>query len=201
MKLQIINKNKIYKAEVFKIQKQREKFIDVDEGGNELKKDFIPSKTIFKDSKGNIVQSVYKLVNNQPRRKLKRTKEITNYKLVDVKKVAELIIESYYFVDCEPLKEWLFKEKKAIETVLTFGNGFRISQAYITIYKQHLLLILGFGNIDNEINKLLENYTTQETANKRNDSDGSNIERVDESELLEMYSEKTKLKKKVKALI
>lgn len=192
--LNVILNNKLYKAKITRIYKERKNFENVDKEGNEVETEYKRAEVKYFIKKNGrrkeiVKEDVYKLINNVPRRKLKKTKEINNLILVEPDKLKEMIIEDYYLMDCESLRKYLIKEKKIIETAYSNGNGFKIYNTYITPYKNWLIMVLGFGKLDEEIENILEDYMPKEEADKRNDSDGSGIERVNEEELLSVYQD------------
>jgi hypothetical protein len=177
----------IYQARINRIQKEREDFPNCDEEGN-----IIEAEKRTREYKP--PRDIYKLVNGQPRRKLKRTSEIDIYELVDSNDMKNLIVETYYLVDCEKLKKDLIKKKKIIKTFFTHGNGYKIYEAYITPYKNFLIMVLGFGRIEEQICELLQDYIPQHERDKIMDSD--KVKRTTEKEMVELYIQGIKPTKK-----
>jgi len=176
-----------YRARINKIEKARKSFPYCDEKGNILKMKIEGrGRKRYFDEQGNECFDVFNLVNGQPRRKLEKTKYIdyTEEDLVDLSEMRGMIIEQYYLVDCEPLRDELIQKGKVLKCIFTNGNGFKLYNSFICPYKNWLVMVLGWGNLDEEINNLLKDYMTQE---QRNEAYESSVKRVNEEELLKAY--------------
>lgn len=194
-KLDIYMDKTLFDCRIAHIQKERFNFKDVDEEGNEVFKTFKPMEVRYyknEAKKEEISKSdVYKLVDGKVRNKLKRTKEIKNFKLVNPEEAKDLIIEQYYLVDCEALREYLIKKNKIISCIYSFGNGFKIYECYITPYKtNYLIMVLGFGRITEQIKELTANQLTEEQ--KRRIEEDSNVKRAETEMMLAVYNHKSR---------
>lgn len=181
-----------YKARINKIEKEREKFENCDLKGKPITAQFKRSPKKYLNEAGKEVFSgdVYKLVNGKARRKLKRTSEIESYEEINPNEVKDLIIECYYLIDCEKLRKDLLKKRRVIKTFFTHGNGFKIYEAYIVPFRKWLIMVLGFGSIEEQIRELLLDYIPQEKRAKIEDAD--DVERTNEKELLAIYQKRAK---------
>ena len=99
----------------------------------------------------------YKLINGKPYAKLSKTKEVTNYKEVDINEVEDLLQERVYLVDCDELLNDLKNSGKALKFGFTNGNGFKVYKAYLypsKIYKDYLFMSLGTTQISELIREI-----------------------------------------------
>ncbi|MHA1383246.1 MAG: hypothetical protein ACTSR3_05775 [Candidatus Helarchaeota archaeon] len=178
-----------FQAKYTKLEKKREKFVDCDENGNILNKEFIPSKTIYRNKSGNEVLrgEVYKLIDGKARRKLKKTKFIPfeEKNFVSIQELPNLIIEQYYLVDCIGLRQEIVKRKKLYKAVFTSGNGFKLYECYFVPFKKYLLMVLGWGRITEQIKELLGDYVSLTEKERAYEDE---VERVSEEELLKIYA-------------
>ena len=102
--------------------------------------------------------------------------------MVDPLEASGLIVEQYYLVDCLELQQHLQFEDKAMKTIYTNGNGFKAYESYILNYKDHLIMMIGYGHIDQQIEELSANRIPLHQRAKILDTE---VERVDEAELFE----------------
>jgi len=105
------------------------------------------SKAIYENNKGEQVskEQVLRLINNKPLGKLSKTKEVKNYKEVDLKQKDDLIIEKSYLVCCDGLLNELETTGKALVFAYTSGNGYKVYKAFLypsKLYKGFLLMDL-----------------------------------------------------------
>jgi len=185
-----------FKCRINKVEKEREKFVDCDEEGNlirckcdrRIKKYFCGEREIDK-------YEVFKLVNGKPRRKLQRTKEVEegDFEYVNPDELKDMIIETYYVIDCDKLRSEILKKQKIIKFLFTNGNGFKVYESFILPYKKYLIMVLCWGKLDIQIHELLGNYTT---LTEKENAYESNVNRSSESEIFDMYSEKIEVKVK-----
>ena len=107
-------------------------------------------KGYFLNSNGEKVDSAFRLINNKPYAKLQKTKEVTNYKEVDIKEVEDLLQERVYLIENDNLLEELKATGKALKFGFTNGNGFKVYKAYIypsKLYSGYLFMSLGTTQI------------------------------------------------------
>lgn len=127
----------------------------------------IENEYSYCDSKGNILKRVsgkfekgyfinektdekhdtaFRLINNKPFAKLKKTTETDNYKEVELKEIDDLIVEKECIVFCDELLEELKESGKALKFGFTFGNGFKVYKCYAypsKLYKGFLFMAFG----------------------------------------------------------
>jgi len=103
--------------------------------------------------------SAFRLINNNAYAKLQKTKEVLNYKEVDVEEVEDLLVEKQYLIECDSLLRELNASGKALKFGFTNGNGFKVYKAYISpskIYKGYLFMLLGTTQISSIITSIDE---------------------------------------------
>ena len=108
---------------------------------------------------GEQIGTAFKLINGKPYAKLQKTKEVTNYKEVDINEVEDLLQERVYLIDCPTLLEELKTTEKALKFGFTNGNGFKVYKAYVypsKIYKGYLFMCLGTTQISELIMEIDE---------------------------------------------
>jgi len=184
--LTILTDNRVFEGRITAIKKDRAMFQSCDEDGNILEEE-IP-KNINHERTALLQQYKYKLINGKAKAKLKRTKVINSLKLVDLNEVTTMIIESYFYLDNEDLRQYLLEKGKAIYTHFTAGNGFKVYEAYITPYKNWLIMICGFGRLDEVILDKIADRIPSHEMKKILDTQ---VERVSEAELFEAVEIKT----------
>lgn len=116
-------------------------------------------KGYFVDSEGNKIDTAYRLINNKPYAKLTKTKEVNNYKEVELNEVEDLLQERVYLVESDSLLRELSESGKALKFGFTNGNGFKVYKAYIypsKIYKGYLFMSLGTTQISELITEIDE---------------------------------------------
>lgn len=124
----------------------------VDKDGKELTEEVISKReSVWKDKEGRIIEEKFKLVNGRVMNKFKLTKEIPKERVKEVDKTEayDLITENIYLVDCEPLREKLQDEDKALKFHFSNGNGYKIYIAYVTTFKEELVMYLGIDTLTN----------------------------------------------------
>ncbi len=133
----------------------------------------------------------FKLVNEQPRAKFKRTKEINPQDIiyVDEKYAHDLITETLYFVDSPTLLKEIDEEhfKQALYIRLfTFGNGYKYYQGFIYFDDNFGCLIcrMGLGSIKKKIAEIKGDVVSIKQQEKIMDDEG--VPRVSENDMLEM---------------
>lgn len=108
---------------------------------------------------GERTETAFKLINGKPYAKLSKTKEVSNYKEVDVSEVDDLLTERVYLVECDTLLQELTDSNKALKFGFTNGNGFKYYLAYICpskLYKGYLMMYLGTTQISELIREIDE---------------------------------------------
>ena len=124
----------------------------VDKDGNELIEEVTGKReSVWKDGKGSIVEQKFKLVNGKVFNKFKLTKEIPKERIKEVDKTEafDLLTENIYYVECEPLREKLLDEDKALKFHFSNGNGYKIYIAYVTTFKDSMVMYLGIDTLSN----------------------------------------------------
>jgi len=117
-------------------------------------------KAIYTNPKTNEkVNEVFRLINNKPYAKLQKTKEVSNYKEVEIGEIEDLLQERVYLVESDLLLKELLTTEKALKFGFTNGNGFKVYKAYIypsKIYKGYLFMSLGTTQISEIIREIDE---------------------------------------------
>lgn len=129
----------------------------VDKDGNELIEEVTGKReSVWKNKNGEIVEQKFKLVNNKVMNKFKLTKEIPKDRVKEVDKTEayDLITESIYKVECEPLREKLLDEDKALKFHFSNGNGYKVYYAFVTTFKEDLVMYLGIDTLTNGMTTL-----------------------------------------------
>lgn len=151
-----------FKAKVTSINKKEVVYPDVDENGNELKRvsgHF--EKGYFLTSEGNKVERAFKLINGKARDKLQKTKEVVAFKEVSKFEVFNLMSESYYYVECDELQEYLKEKDTAIKFGFTNGNGYKIYVAYVVLFGNALIMFCGQGYLTEQLQEVEEGKIAQ----------------------------------------
>jgi len=130
-----------------------------DKDGNILKK--VAGKFekgyFINEATGEKNNEAFRLINNKPYAKLQKTKEVNNYKEVEIKEVEDLLTESVYLVECDNLLNELNESGMALKFGFTNGNGYKVSKAYVypsKIYKGYLFMSLGRTQISELIGEI-----------------------------------------------
>lgn len=129
----------------------------VDADGNELKEEVLSKReSHWKNADGSIVEQKFKLIKGKVMAKFKLTKDIPKDRVKEVDKTEayDLITESIYKVDCEPLREKLQDSDKALKFHFSMGNGFKVYIAYLTTFRDELLMYLGIDTLTNGLSEI-----------------------------------------------
>jgi len=113
------------------------------------------------------VEVAFRLINNKPYAKLSKTKEVNNYKEIDLNEVEDLLQERVYLVECDNLLNELKTTQKALKFGFTNGNGFKVYKAYLypsKIYEGYLFMSLGTTQISDLIMEIDEVKAQQKKA-------------------------------------
>lgn len=136
-----------------KLEQKRKSYPLCDKYGNLIKVEYNKGKKEFKNQDGTLITETYRLINGKPMAKFKKTEVVKNFEEVDRVEVYDLRVEEYYYCECEPLKQYLKEKDKALKFIYTNGNGFKAYEGYLMVYKNELLLVLGFGSLTELINQ------------------------------------------------
>jgi len=134
------------------------------------------------------VSEVFRLINNKPYLKLQKTKEVLNYKEVELNEVEDLLQERVYLVEGDLLLKELLDSGKALKFGFTNGNGFKVYKAYIypsKIYKGYLFMSLGTTQISEVIKDIAE-VKAEKDKMKQIELTLTNINRAKVEDLLEI---------------
>ena len=145
------------------IKAVEQEFPNVDKDGNELTRvsgKF--TKGYFTDKDGNRHEQAFKLIKGQPRGKFSRTKEVSNYKEVDLNEVEDLIIEKKYLVSGDLLLRELKESGKALKFGISFG-GYKVYFAYLkpSIYEGFLEMSVGISKKSDVVLKVVDGLKEQ----------------------------------------
>jgi len=153
----------LYDVRYSPIKAKEQDFPNVDKDGNGLTKvsgSF--TKGHFVDKDGNKHEQAFKLIKGQARGKFTRTKEVSNYKEVDLKEVEDLIIEKQYLVSGDLLLRDLKETNKALKFGISFG-GYKVYFAYIkpSIYEGFLEMSIGVSKKSDVVLEMVEGLKEQ----------------------------------------
>lgn len=152
-----------YEVNVVKrIEQKRKEYPLCDKEGNEVTTEYTPSKKVFKNKDGVVIEKLYRLINNIPQAKFKKTDAVNYYEEVSINAVEDLIAESYYYCECEVLRQYLKKNKKAFRFLYTNGNGYKAYISYLLPFKSHLIMVCGFGGITQQIAEITAERVSEE---------------------------------------
>jgi hypothetical protein len=133
-------------------------------------------------------ESSFRLINNTAYAKLNKTKEVANYKEVEVEEVSDLLTERQYLVECDSLLKELNDSGKALKFGFTNGNGFKVYKAYLypsKIYSGYLFMALGTTQIS-EIIKEIDEVKNQKAKLNQIEISISGINRAKVEDLLQL---------------
>jgi len=94
---------------------------------------------------------IFYLVNDKPRTKLGKTKEVNNYKEVDKSEVDDLIVEKQYIVEDKKLLQDLNDSGKTLKFAMSLGGGGKFGSVkvyYAYVYPSELyegILFMSLG--------------------------------------------------------
>jgi len=165
-------------------------FSSCNNNGDVLKKVIEKSAiTYYVDDKGIKYDGdrVFKLINNKPMAKLKKTKEVDVYKEVELSEVNNLLIEKEYFVECDSLYSELKASGKALKFAFTFGNGYKIYFGYIhtnPLYDGFLFMSCGTTFKSD----LLKEITSSQKLKKKSEQVDLVIQGVDRAKVEDLIS-------------
>jgi hypothetical protein len=137
-----------YDTEVSPLNPKKNEFEDCDKDGNVLVKNAgtYTKGTFYNKITGEEHTTAFKLIRGKAMAKLSKTKEVSNFKEVDVREQDDLIIEKEYLMK----GDWLLKELKTtgkgLKFAYTSGNGYKVYFAYVKphpIYTDYLSMVLG----------------------------------------------------------
>lgn len=129
----------------------------VDREGNEVTEEVLSKReAVWKNKNGNIIEEKFKLINGKVMNKFKLIKEIPKERIKETDKTEayDLITESVYLVECEPLKEKLLENDKAFKFHFSNGNGYKIYIAYVTSFMDNLVMYLGIDALTNGLQQI-----------------------------------------------
>lgn len=112
-------------------------------------------------------EQAFRLIKGKPYAKLDKTKEVVNFREVDLKEVEDLLIEKQYLVIGDGLLRDLKNSGKAIKFGFTSGNGFKVFKAYLKpseIYDGFLEMYLGTTQKSEVILSIIDAKKQQEKA-------------------------------------
>lgn len=132
------------------INPKKEQFENCDKDGKPLIRvsgTYTKGKYINEETKEEY-ETAFKLIKGKARAKFTKTKEVLNYKEVDLNECDDLIIERQYLVESDGLLEDLKQSGKALKFGFTSGNGFKVYFAYLkpSNYEGFLEMVLGTTN-------------------------------------------------------
>jgi len=181
-------------------------------GSYDLK--YSPLKTSIKDypycdSEGNILKRVvegktnsfyinektqekfpnaFKLINNKPMAKLSKTKDVQNYKEVDIREINDLMIEKEYLVFSDLLLRDLKESGKTLKFGFTNGNGFKVFLAFVYINPLYPnLLFMALGNSKkSEMIKQIKELQTQKDKLKSIDLSIQGVDKAKVEDLIQI---------------
>lgn len=118
----------------------------------------------YENESGEKVENAVFLVNGKPRAKLEKTKEVDNYKEVDIREVEDLTGDiKEYIVYCPKLQQDLTDSGKALKFGMSFGGGGKhgsmkvyITYIYPSALHNCLFMKIGLGYKSEAIAKIFE---------------------------------------------
>ena len=134
---------------------------DVDKDGNPLKRvkgEFTKGYFVNEETDEKH-ENAFKLINGTPRGKLSKTKEVSNYREVELKEVENVIVEKQYLVEGDLLLQELKESGKALKFAYTGGNGYKVYVGYLypSIYEGFLELACGTTLKSEVIKDIIDN--------------------------------------------
>jgi hypothetical protein len=142
---------------VKRIEQKRKEYPLCDENGQEVIAERTTGKTTYKNKEGVIISKTYRLINEKPFDKFKKTKKVGNFEDVPKTEVYDLIQECCYLCKCEELRKQLQKGDKARKFIYTCGNGFKSYISYLMPFQDNLIMVCGFGSITQQIKEIEDN--------------------------------------------
>jgi len=179
-----------YRTKIYRLNVKPTEFENCDKDGNVLKK---ISGTYTKghfvnENTGEEYPTAFKLRNGKPMGKISKTKEVSNYKEVDLVEAEDLIVEKEYLVVCDLLYDDLTSSGKALKFAFSNGNGYKVYFAYIKpseLYEGYCVMNLGLGKKSEVITQIVEGLKEQKKV-KEIQTIVEGIEKVSAEELIEI---------------
>jgi hypothetical protein len=163
---------------VKKLEQKRKSYPLCDKQGNLLENESVKGTREYKTKEGVLVTETFRLINGRAMQKFKKTDVVTKFEEVDRLEVYDLRVEEYYFCESESLKTYLKDKDTALKFIYTNGNGFRGYISYLTIFKDNLIMVCGFG----QLSDLIEQIRAEREANAEVKKE--EVERANPEELM-----------------
>ena len=170
------------------INPKKEQFEDCDKDGNVLTRvSGSYTKGHFLDTKGNQIDTAFKLIKGNPRAKFSKMKEVSVFKEVNLSECDDLIIEKQYLVECDGLLEELKTTNKVLKFGFTAGNGYKLYFAYLkpSKYDGFLEMVCGTTNKNEVILDLIAGIQAKKKV-KQITASIEGVERAKVEDLLEL---------------
>ena len=161
-----------------------------DSEGNILKR-VVEGKTnafYLNEKTGEKLPNAFRLIKDKPMAKLSKTKEVTNFKEVDVKEINDLIIEKEYLVFNDLLLRDLKQNNNCLKFGFTNGNGFKVFLAFVYVnplYPELLFMALG-NSKKSEIIKQIKELQNQKDKLKSVDISIQGINKAKVEDLIQI---------------
>ena len=178
-----------YDTEVSPLNPKSENFKDCDKDGNVLTKKAgtYTRGTYINETTGEEHEVAFKLIKGKAMGKLSKTKEVQNFKEVDVREQDDLIIEKEYLMKSDWLLQELKTTGKALKFAYTSGNGYKVYFAYVKphpIYTDYLSMVLGTTKKSEIIEGLIQ--AEEEKAKVKTCIEAIGVDKAQVEDLIEL---------------